>query len=190
MLPRRHLLDDPLSDPRDGLFGHRGAVDLGQMGGDLPVGEPLGRQRTHQRIDTDQAPATLRHDLRLERRVAIPGHLELHRPHLGDHRLGACAVARVARQVTGRVVRLVAEMLGQLGLQRRLQHRLGQPGQQPAGPHQAHPLGVSPGHQLGRQLLQRARARRVLLHINSVSHYLSFPARPSTQPCHKIVTPL
>jgi hypothetical protein len=30
----------------------------------------------------------------------------------------------------------------------------------------------------------------ILHHINSVSHYPSFPIRQSAQPCHKIVTPL
>src|ERR1700727_1670751 len=39
--------------------------------------------------------------------VRSPGHLDLHRPDLGQHCLGPTAIAAVARVVAGRVVRLV-----------------------------------------------------------------------------------
>lgn len=43
---------------------------------------------------------------------------------------------------------IVAEMFGQLDIQRRLEHLLGQPGQQPARPGQLHTLRSSGRHQL------------------------------------------
>ena len=66
---------------------------------------------------------------------------------------GRVPVARVAAVAAGRVVLVVAEMLAHLGLQRGLEHRLGQPGQQPARADQLDPLGAGLLHQLLRELL-------------------------------------
>src|SRR5579875_2767204 len=78
---------------------------------------------------------------------------------------------------------------------RGLEHLFGEPGQQPTGPDQTHPLTVGPGQQLRGQLLHRARARRStprahrLPNVDRVGHYLAFPAghQPSLS---QVVTPL
>lgn len=54
----------------------------------------------------------------------VTWYLDLHRPDLGQHRLGPGAVAGVPAPATGRVI---AQMLGHLGFQRGFQHLLGQP---------------------------------------------------------------
>ena len=43
VLPLGHAVHGLVGDGGDGLLGHRGSVDLGQVRGDLPVCEPLGR---------------------------------------------------------------------------------------------------------------------------------------------------
>jgi hypothetical protein len=50
VLPLGHAVHHPIGDRRDGLCGDLRTVDLGQMRGDLPGGQPLGRQRDHQVI--------------------------------------------------------------------------------------------------------------------------------------------
>src|SRR5450755_1888648 len=55
-------------------------------------------------------------------------------PVLGDQRLGARAVALVARAAGRLLMRLIADVVGQLNLHRPLDQPLGQLGQQPAGP--------------------------------------------------------
>jgi hypothetical protein len=68
-----------------------------------------------------------------------------------------------------RVVLGVAEMIVELALQRRLDHRLGQPGQQPTLPGQLQPLGAGPIGQLPDQLLID-RIQRILLGRRTRSH--------------------
>ena len=161
--------------------------------------QPLGRQRAHQRVDPVEPAAALGHDHRLERAGPVPRHLEVHRADLGQHRLGPGPIASVPRMMPGRIVPVIAHVLGQLRLQRRLQHRLGQPGQQAARAHQRHTLLVGAVHQLHRQLLQRRRrplnhlrstsGRVATRNVNRVSHYLSFPAG-SVPSLPEVVTPL
>jgi hypothetical protein len=50
----------------------------------------------------------------------------------------------------GRVVLVVSEMRAHLLLDRALEHRLRQPGQQPALTYQLHPNGASPCHEFPR----------------------------------------
>jgi hypothetical protein len=50
-------------------------------------------------------------------------------------------------------VLVVADVLGQLRLERGLQHRLRQPGQQPTGADQVHPLDPGSGHRILGELL-------------------------------------
>ena len=96
------------------------------MRGDLTGRQSLCRQRQDDLIDTGQPTLTLLDDLRIERAVGVPGHLDLDRPDLGEHRLGPGAVARVAAATAGRVVLVIAQVLGHLRVQRGLQHVLGQ----------------------------------------------------------------
>src|SRR5438067_3913776 len=65
-------------------------------------------------------------DLRLEGPVAIPWHFDRHRPKASLEGLGRLPIARVAALVTGRLVLLVADMLGQLRRHRPLQQLLRQ----------------------------------------------------------------
>ena len=172
----------------DRLLGHLGPVDLLQVGADLTMGQPLGRQRQHHLVHPAEAPATLRHHHRLERPRPIPRHLDLDRADLGEHRLGPRPVARVPRVMPSRIVRRVADVVGHLALQHRLQHLLGQIRQQPARADQAHPVRLRPLHQLVGQILRRdlprQRLTRSRLHhhrrrrrrrINHLGHCLSFP---------------
>jgi hypothetical protein len=50
------------------------------------------------------------------------------------------------------LVGCVAEMVGHLPLEHRLQHPLGQIGQQPARTDEAHPISLGPHHQLAGQV--------------------------------------
>ena len=70
-------------------------------------------------------------DLRLEGPVTIPRHLDRHRAKAAFERLRRLAVARVAALVPGRVVLLIADVLGQLRGHRPLQQLLRQLLQQP-----------------------------------------------------------
>src|SRR6478735_6042157 len=60
-----------------------------------PVVSPR-RERQDDLIDPVQAPLPFPDDARLEGAVPVPGHLDLHRADLGEHRLGPCAIAGVA----------------------------------------------------------------------------------------------
>jgi hypothetical protein len=99
--------------------------------------------------------------LRLERAVSVAGHRNLDRPHLGEHRLAARAIAGVLSVAAGRIMLSVAEVIIELALQRGLQHGLGQSRQQPAFSSQLKTLGTRPIGQLLDQLLID-RIQRVL----------------------------
>jgi len=115
----------------DRLLGHLRAIHLGQMGADLTSGQALRRQRQHHVLHTGQAALPLAHDLRLETAITIAGHVNRYRADLGQHRLTTGAVTTVATIAAGRIVLVVAQVVGDLTLQRRLQHPLGQLLQQP-----------------------------------------------------------
>ena len=162
------------------------------MGTDLPVSQALGRQRQHHLIHPGQPPAPLGHDHRLERGGPIPRHLHLDRADLGEDRLLSGAIAGVPRVVPGRVIRLIAHMLGQLRLQHRLQHLLGQVRQQAARAHQAGPIVPGPGQQLISQIASRdlpsqrpprcrLHHRRQLRTIHRLGHYHSLLDRAPTR---------
>ncbi|WP_208272669.1 hypothetical protein [Actinomadura nitritigenes] len=59
-------------------------------------------------------------------------------------------------------------MLGHLGLQIGLQHRLADPGQQPVRPDQRHPFGPGLLDQLGRELHIQPARRLVLIVVGHV----------------------
>jgi hypothetical protein len=92
----------------------------------LPGGQSLGRQGQDDLIDTSQPTLALLDDLRLERGIHIPRHVDVDRADLGQHRLGSHPVPGVAATAPGRVVPVIAEMFGHLGIQRGLQHVLRQ----------------------------------------------------------------
>ena len=73
VLPLGHAFHHLVGDGGDGLLGDLGAVDLGQVRGDLPVGEALRRQRQHHLVHAGQPPLPLPDDLRLEAALHDPG---------------------------------------------------------------------------------------------------------------------
>jgi hypothetical protein len=123
------------------------------------MGQPLSRQRNHQIIHPGEPPLPLSHDHRLEHRLPIPRHLNLHRPGLGHQRLRPRPIPRIRPIAAGRVVLTVTEMIIHLALQSGLDHHLGQPAQQPTFPRQLETLRPRPINQLPEQLLLRAFCR-------------------------------
>jgi hypothetical protein len=99
------------------------------MRGDLPGRQALGAQRDHHRIDALQAALAFADRGRLEGALPVPGHVDLDRADLGEHGLGASAVAGVAANAALRSVTLVAEMLAHLDLQAGLEDPAGDVGQ-------------------------------------------------------------
>ena len=152
-LPFGHALEDLVGDGGDGLAGDLGAIDLRQVGLDLAGGQALRGQRDDHLVDAGQALLPLLDDLRLEGAVAVAGHGYLHRADVGQHGLGAFAVAGVAAVLAGRIMLVIAEVVGDLALQGGLQQPLGQLLQQPALAGQLQTLGLGPVHQLVDQLV-------------------------------------
>lgn len=92
-----------------------------------PLWLTLGVQGQDNRIDIGQPALPLPDDHRLERPVAVPGHVDLHiAERVGQQRLRPFPVPGVAPVATSRLVLVVAEALGHLLIQRGLDHRLGQ----------------------------------------------------------------
>ncbi len=154
----------------DGVLGDAGAVDLGQMRGDLPGRQALRRQRQHDPVDATQAALPLAHDRRLKAAVAIPRDFKLDRAGLGEHRLGPRAIAGVPAVAAGRIMLAVAQVRIQLPLKRRLQHQLGQLLQQTTLTADRHSVGLCPSHQLGHHLSIHHRRHRHGLRLTLVTH--------------------
>ncbi len=160
VLPLGHTVHHLVGDGGDGLLRHVGAVHLGQVGADLAVGQPLGRQRQDHVVDPGQAPLPFPHDLRLERARSVPRHADLDRTDVGEHRLGPAAVTSVPAAPTGRVVLVVADVVGDLTVQGRLEDPLGQLLQQPTLAGELQPVTTSPIDQHRDQLLIRDRTHQ------------------------------
>src|SRR5450755_3953126 len=172
-LPFRQAFHDPVGDRADRLLRYFRAVDLGQVRADLPVRQPFRRQGNHQVIDSGQPPLPFSDDSRLETGIAVPRHSELHRPGLGDHRLGPVAIAGIPAIAPGRIVLAVTEVVIQLALQGALDHHLGQLPQQPALAGQPQPARPGPPGQLPQYLLiGRGQLRPVMALVGRhVSHW-------------------
>jgi NAD(P)-dependent dehydrogenase (short-subunit alcohol dehydrogenase family) len=101
-------------------------------------------------IDTMAPMATLElpllHDHRLETAVPVAGHIDLHRPDLGEHCLRSGSVTGIGPIATGRVVPVIARVFGQFGLQRGLEHLLGPSREQTTRTGQINPLGPGTVH--------------------------------------------
>jgi hypothetical protein len=87
----------------------------------------------------------LAHDLRVEATVPIPRHLDLDGADIGGHLLVRVPLRELPPLSPAGSLVLVAAMLAQLGLQRRLQHLLAHPAQQPVRPGQLHTLSAGLG---------------------------------------------
>ena len=93
---------------------------------DVPHGHAVRVQADDHVIQAaGDPPGPLGHQQRLEAAGPVPRHRQAHRAHPGLHRLGdgAVAVVPVAAAAAGPVVPLIAQVRGQLRLQRPLQHR-------------------------------------------------------------------
>src|SRR5215210_7866959 len=143
--PRGDVLQDGVGDPADRVAPDVDAVELGQVRGDITDAHAAGVEVEHPVIQARQAGLALAHQLRLERPGAVARRAYLDRPEVGGDRLGRVAVSDVAGPARGRLPGRIAQVAGQLGTQRRLEH--------PAGElaHQA----ARPGDLLGPKPLQR-----------------------------------
>lgn len=110
-------------------------------------------QRDDHLVDAGQALLPLLDDLWFEGAVAVAGHGYLHRSDIGQDGLGAFTVAGVATVLAGRIVLVIAEVVGVFTLQSGLQQPLGQMLQQPAPAGQLQTLGLGPAHQFVDQLV-------------------------------------
>ena len=145
-LPGADLLQHLVGDPRDRLVGQLGAVDLLQVVQDVPHGHAVRVQADDHVVQAaGDPPGPLGHQQRLERAGPVPRHGQRHRPDPGLHRLGDGAVAVVTvAAAAGPVVPLIAQVRGQLGLQRPLQHRPHQLAEHRALAGQPQPAGLVP----------------------------------------------
>lgn len=117
--------------------------------------ESLRGQRQHHLVHPGQPTLPLLDDLRLEGPGHVPGHPDLDRADIGQHCLGAGAVAAVSVVLSGRIVLLVADVIGDLAFQGGLQYPLGQLLQQPVLTGQLQALAAGPVNQHRDQLLVR-----------------------------------
>lgn len=125
--PLGHLAQHPVGDPADGVLAQRGAVDLLEVRRDLTGRQALGDQRQYDRVDPTETPLALLDDDGVEGADAVPRNLDRDWSDVvGQHRLGPDPVARVATAAAGRLVPVIAKVIGQLFVQGGLDHRLGQ----------------------------------------------------------------
>jgi hypothetical protein len=91
-----------------------------EMRSDLPGRQTTRRQRQHDLINARQSALSLLDDLRLKRRLGVPGDLDLDWADLRQHRLSARPVTAVAAVAPYRVMLLIAEVLAHLRVKRGL----------------------------------------------------------------------
>jgi hypothetical protein len=147
------------------------------VGGDLAGRQPLRGQRDHQFINPREPALPFLDDPRLERRLPVARHVDLDLADLGQDRLRAAAVTRVAAVATFRRVPGVAEVVLHLHLERRLQHRLRQIAQQAAGADQLDPLAPRTINQLTSKRLLAGGILRDRRHL--LRHYELPSASPT-----------
>ncbi len=132
--PVAGVVHDPVGDPRDQVPADVDAVDLVQVRGDVTGRQAAAVEREDLLVEPDEAALALAHDLRRKAAVAVTRRVDRDRAVLGDQRLRCCAVALVGGAAGRLLVRLVADVVGQLDLHRPLHEALGQLGEQPARP--------------------------------------------------------
>ena len=123
-----------------------GAIDLPQVVQDVADAHAV-------RVETDDhvvqaagdPPGPFGHQHRLEHSRPVPGHLDRHRPDPGLYLLADRAIPRIAGIMAGRVMPGIAQVRGQLSLQRPLQHRLDELAQHAALTGQPQAPGLVPG---------------------------------------------
>jgi hypothetical protein len=160
--------------------GELGAQRAGQVVLDVADRHPTRIQRDDHLVEAAaEAAGPLGHQPRLERRRAVPRHVQPDRADLGQHRLRGAPVAGVRRPPTGRVALVVAEVITELDRQAPLEHGLDQFREEPSLPGQPQPGGVDlaqqPLHQLVIDQLPRRHRRRARGH--TPPRRLVLPAR-------------
>ena len=93
------------------------AVDVIEVRRDLAGGQPLRRERQHDVIHPGQPSLALAYEGRSETGVGVSWDLDLDRHVLGEQRFRPSAVAGVPARAPGRVVIVVAQVLGHLRFQ-------------------------------------------------------------------------
>jgi hypothetical protein len=155
-LPRLGVLEHAVGDLGDQVRRDFGTVDLGQMALDLADRQAARVERDHLLVEADPARLALADDLGLEGSLAVPRRADPDRALVGQHGLRGLAVAGVARPARGRLTRRIAQVLGQLGLQRTLDQPPRELAEQPV---RARDLLGPPGagEQLVDQLIRESR---------------------------------
>jgi hypothetical protein len=102
------------------------------VGGDIPDRHPTGVDVKHPLVETGQAGLALGDKLGLKAPVAVTRRLDRDRAELRPDRLGGRPVADVAGAARRRLPERIAQMAGQLGPQRGLDHPARELRQQPA----------------------------------------------------------
>lgn len=167
-MPGLDLLDDGLGDVVDRLVGQLHAQGAFEVIADVAHRHPAGVEADDLLIQpAGQTPGTLGHQPRLEAGSAIPRRVQANVTDLGRQRLRRRAVTAVRRLTTGRVALVIAEVIGQLGLQHALEDGLDQPRQEAALGGQPQPGAIDMTHQLieprtvGQRLGQRVSRDRL-----------------------------
>ncbi len=134
LLPLAHVVHHRVGDAADQVAANLHPVDLGQVRLDVARRQPARVQGEDLVVEPLETPLPLPDDLRLERALAVAGRIDPHRAVLGRKRLRRRAVTRVVGPAGRLLVRLVAEMLGQLRRHRPLDQPLRQLREHPTGP--------------------------------------------------------
>jgi hypothetical protein len=132
--PRGDVLQDGVGDAADRVALDLHAVEVAQVRLDIADAHAAGVEAEDPVVQPGQSGLALGHQLGLKAPGAIARGLDVHRAQLGLQGLGRTPIADVAppsrRPLAGRV----AQVLGQLGTQRRLDHPAGQLRQHAARP--------------------------------------------------------
>jgi len=131
--PIADVVHHTVGHPADQVTTDADTVDLLQVRGDIARGESAAVEREDLVVEPLKAALALANDLRLKAPVTIARRVDPDLPMLGDQRLGGRPVACVPRPSGRLLMRLIAQVVGDLDLHRALHQPLGQLGQQPAG---------------------------------------------------------
>jgi len=159
-LPGFDPLEHRIGDFADRLAGQLGAQRALQVGLDVADRHPAGVEADDLLVQSAQAALALGDQPGGEAGVPVAGHVQAQRPDLAGDRLGCRAVAAVGTAPPGRVPGRIAQMVGELGGQPPLQHRLDHLGEEAAFAGQPDPAVGGPVDQLiepaviGEQLAQ------------------------------------
>ena len=131
--PRGDVLQDGVGDAADRVALDLDAAEIAEVLLDVADAHAAGVEPEDPVIKPGQARLALGHELGIEATVAVTRRAHGHGAEFGLDRLGRRAVAVVARAARRRVPGRIAEVLGQLGSERRLDHATGKLRKQAAG---------------------------------------------------------